>query len=431
MPKDYKLESLKKAEEDAFRKKQDAWQRYATARDRTNIAYKELQKAKAERNAAYDEMNREYERKERAWELYRSVWGEYSRIKSFNGPRIDQLRAENEYEHQAMQDAFEQAHSEYEFGDKSMASYYSEQGHAHKERRNDLGAEISQLAQEIKSARAYAEQCAPSKPDSSAFQSARERFMAAKSYVESVQAEFNRLKAERDAAKSEFDSAQRKWAEAKEASSSRLTQIKDEQARERERTLDKAGVSSYERRDAKIVRKADGTTQVYHGGLGKGDGFGHGHTALDQFGNKTYDRGAFEAHGHQNFADDKSKSSGAPITGGIRRDGNRRGKGRNIGGGAVYATEDSTESEHWTKLTVGTIIRDDGTDHHVWFRQGIGECEGQTLIRDYHDGETPKDFHEGHNHYGLSDREKYPNEPEYIEDGSRHKDDHYYTGPNS
>ena len=345
MPKDYKLESLKKAEEDAFRKKQDAWQRYATARDRTNIAYKELQKAKAERNAAHDEMNREYERKERAWELYRSVWGEYSRIKSFNGPRIDQLRAENEYEHQAMQDAFEQAHSEYEFGDKSMASYYSEQGHAHKERRNDLGAEISQLAQEIKSARAYAEQCAPSKPDSSAFQSARERFMAAKSYVESVQAEFNKLKAERDAAKSEFDSAQRKWAEAKEASSSRLTQIKDEQARERERTLDKASVSSYERRDAKIVRKTDGTTQVYHGGLGKGDGFGHGHTALDHFGNKTYDRGAFEAHGHQNFADDKSKSSGAPITGDIRRDGNRRGKG--------HRSDADDHDDSWTFIWEG------------------------------------------------------------------------------
>ena len=53
----------------------------------------------------------------------------------------------------------------------------------------------------------------------------------------------------------------------------------------------------------KIVKKADGTTQVYHGGIGKGDGYGHGHTALDQFGNKTYDRGAFEAHGSQNYTD--------------------------------------------------------------------------------------------------------------------------------
>ena len=38
--------------------------------------------------------------------------------------------------------------------------------------------------------------------------------------------------------------------------------------------------------------------------MGSGDGLGHGHTALDQFGNKTYDRGAFEEHGKQNYTDD-------------------------------------------------------------------------------------------------------------------------------
>ena len=31
---------------------------------------------------------------------------------------------------------------------------------------------------------------------------------------------------------------------------------------------------------------------------------GHGHTTLDQFGRKTYDRGAFEEHGGQNFTED-------------------------------------------------------------------------------------------------------------------------------
>ena len=58
-----------------------------------------------------------------------------------------------------------------------------------------------------------------------------------------------------------------------------------------------------ERSNTKIVKKADGTTQVYHGGLGKGDGLGHGHTVLDQFGKKTYDRGVFAKHGHQNYTD--------------------------------------------------------------------------------------------------------------------------------
>ena len=37
----------------------------------------------------------------------------------------------------------------------------------------------------------------------------------------------------------------------------------------RKRTLDKAGVDYFERDSAKIVKKADGTTQVYHGGFGR------------------------------------------------------------------------------------------------------------------------------------------------------------------
>ena len=75
--------------------------------------------------------------------------------------------------------------------------------------------------------------------------------------------------------------------------------------RERDKVLDKAGVRWSERESAKIVKKADGTTQVYHGGLGSGDGYGHGHTALDQSGRKTYDRGAFDDHGKQNFTDSR------------------------------------------------------------------------------------------------------------------------------
>ena len=47
---------------------------------------------------------------------------------------------------------------------------------------------------------------------------------------------------------------------------------------------------------------------MYHGGLGKGDGAGHGHTALDQFDNKTYERDAFAEHGSQNFTDNKANT---------------------------------------------------------------------------------------------------------------------------
>ena len=58
------------------------------------------------------------------------------------------------------------------------------------------------------------------------------------------------------------------------------------------------------------MKKADGTIQVYHGGFGPGDGFGHGHTAIDQSGVITYDRDAFESHGAQNYTDHEERKQG-------------------------------------------------------------------------------------------------------------------------
>lgn len=188
-----------------------------------------------------------------------------------------------------------------------MAPIYSQEGHDHKERRDELNAEISELAREVKDARRDAEYRAP-KTDFSAFHRAKDVFERAKSSHESTQAEFKRLKAERDRLKAEFDSAQEEHAHLKEEFQRKLEEVKANNKRERERTLDKAGVRWSERKDAKIVKKADGTTQVYHGGIGDGDGYGHGHTALDQFGNKTYDHDAFAEHEHQNFADDKTNA---------------------------------------------------------------------------------------------------------------------------
>ncbi len=302
MPRDPELDRLKAVEQAAFQRKQSAFQRYATARDRANEAHDKMERAWQERSSARDEMNCEFERKQQAWEHYRSVWDEYGRTKESNSSRIDQLRSEADYEHRAMQDAFEQASSEYEYGDKSMAPYYSQQGHEHKDRRDDLNAEVSQLRQEIKDARSRAEWSA-SRPDESAFQSAKARFESAKARHESAQATFKRLKAKRDQAKAEFDSLQDEWERLKDAFQARLELVKAENKRERERIFDKTGISWSERSIAKIVKKPDGTVQMYHGGVGDGDEYGHGHTVLDQFGHKTYDRGAFEAHGSQNYTD--------------------------------------------------------------------------------------------------------------------------------
>ena len=188
-----------------------------------------------------------------------------------------------------MIDCFEKASECYEYGDKAEAPYWSQQGHEHKERRDELNEEVRRLCEEVKSAKQDAEFRAP-RADSSVFLRAKAEFESTKARHEAAQSEFKRFKAERDQAKAEFDSAQAEYIRAKEAFRRKLEEVKANSQRERDRVLDKAGVSYSERKDAKIVKKPDGTTQVYHGGIGSGDGYGHGHTALDQFGRKTYDR---------------------------------------------------------------------------------------------------------------------------------------------
>ena len=303
MARNYELDSLKSREQEAFHRKQAAYQQYMEAKARTSEAHDDMQFAWDERCSAREEMNSEYEAMQRSSENYREVWDEYGRIRDASNSRIESLRYEADSEHEMMKDCFERASDAYEYGDKSEAPIHSAEGHEHKERRDALNDEIKALAQEIHDARATAEWRTP-KTDSSAFHRAKDDFRRAKAHHESMQAEFRRLKAERDRLKAEFDSAKEEHAQLKEEFQRKLAEVKANYQRERDRTLDKAGVRYSERKDAKIVKKADGTTQVYHGGLGSGDGLGHGHTALDQFGNKTYDRGAFEDHGKQNYTDD-------------------------------------------------------------------------------------------------------------------------------
>jgi len=306
MSKNPELNSLKAREQDAFRRKQVSFQNYIDAKNRANVAHDAMQTAWKERCSAREEMNHEYEDMQRSSNNFREVWNEYGRIRDVNNARIESLRQEADYEHREMQDCFERASSCYQYGDKSEAPYWSSQGHDHKYRRDSINEEVSRLCQEVKSARQYAEWRAP-KTDSSAFRIAKNAFNNAKSRHESAEAEFKRLKAERDHYKAKFDSAQAEYLRLKEEFQEKLAQVKQDNQRERDRILDKAGISQPDREDAKIVKKADGTVQIYHGGLGSGDGLGHGHTAIDQFGHKTYDRGAFDEHGRQNYTDDSGK----------------------------------------------------------------------------------------------------------------------------
>lgn len=384
MPRSTELDSLFARKQEAFVRKQAAFQKYIDTKNRANEAHDRMQLAWDRRVTAREEMNREYNSMQQSKGSRDAIWADFNRVRQGNSSRIEQLRQEADMEHEMMKNCFDSASAAYSYGNKADAPMYSSEGHAHKERRDYLNAEVGRLIQEINSAKANAK-WQTSSSHSNSFQCAKSNFDNAKMMHESAEAEFKSAKAERDAYKTEFDSAQAEFERLKNECQRKLNEIKANNQKERDRILDKAGVGYLNRQDAKIVKKADGTTQVYHGGLGSGDGLFHGHVALDQSGNKTYSRDAFEKHGSQNYVDQKPKN--------------------------------------WTKQEWGTI----GDNHEVTFVMGVNEREGQTLIADGFLDE--KDFHARHNHYGKNDKTRFPNEPDWIEDSEKHKNDHYYTGP--
>lgn len=251
-------------------------------------------------------MNSEFEARKLAFSRRDSIWEEYGRIRDRNNVIIESLKREADAEHFAMQDCFERASNAYQYGDKSEASFYSQEGHAHRNRRNDLNAEISALIREVKQTKTNAEASAP-KVDSSAFDRAKSAFEVAKCRHESAQAEFKKLKAMRDSAKAEFDSLHAQFKQAQTAFRQKLEEVRSERAIKQQQVVEKVNMALVQSsahylgslfgQNAKIVPHSDGTTHIFFGGLNAaGDGIGHGHAVIDCDGNVTYLRDAWQDH---------------------------------------------------------------------------------------------------------------------------------------
>ena len=155
-----------------------------------------------------------------------------------------------------------------------------------------LNSEISELAREVKQAKANAEASAP-RISSYAFDSAKSAFESAKARHESAQAEFKRLKAQRDSAKAEFDRLQAQFKQAQAAFNRRLEEVKSERTSRKQQSVDKVNMALVKSnahylgtlfgQNAKVVPHGDGTTHVFFGGLNAaGDGMGHGHAVIDR-----------------------------------------------------------------------------------------------------------------------------------------------------
>lgn len=307
MSRNPELDRLKAEQQSLFEQKQAAFQRFKDLQEQTNSAHDVMQAAWEERIRARERMNSEFEARKSAYDNRNSVWDEYARIRDYNNSRIESLKYEADAEHRAMQDCFERASNAYQYGNKSEAPYYSQEGHEHKDRRDELNAEISEFARKVKQAKANAEASAP-RVDSSAFNHAKSAFESAKVRHESAQAEFKRLKAMRDSAKAEFDRLQSQFKQAQAAFQRKLDEVKSEKLATKQQAVNKVNMALIQSnahylgtifgQDAKVVPRKDGSgkTDVYFGGLNvAGDGYGHGHATIDRDGNVTYLRDAWVA----------------------------------------------------------------------------------------------------------------------------------------
>ena len=304
------LDRLKSRQQSLFEQKQAAFQRFKDLQEQTNVAYRTMQACWDERVRARERMNREFEAMQSTYSCSDSVWSEYTRIRDRNNSKIESLKYEADIEHRAMQECFDDASSAYQYGDKSDAPYLSQQGYEHRDHRNALNAEISELAREVKQAKANAEALAP-KTDSSGFNRAKSSFEQAKSRHESAQAEFNALKNQLYSVKADFEHLQEKFKQAQSAFNHKLEEVKSELNLKKHQVIDKVNMALVHEKggafylgsifgqDAKIRSRNDGSgkTDVFFGGLsGSGDGAGHGHAINDRDGNVTYLRDAWQDH---------------------------------------------------------------------------------------------------------------------------------------
>ena len=257
----------------AYREQQTAWQNYQSIRDATSRAFETMQSARAEMEQSWTQLQSVRERND-------CSWSEYKQTLSRNNAQIDRLKDAADRAHCNMREAFDSASRAYDSHDGAAAKSYAKDGHSYQAERDRLNAEVRALIEENKTAR-----------------------FSAGAYDSEVQQ-----------AKDDLDAFKAKQHEDK-----RIHQ------QDKETLAAKAGIPRQYWKDLVIRKGKNGSINIYFGGLGSGDGTGHGHVSLNSSGAVTYTRMPFEPHGAQNFTDyiDSQDYGGSSLGSGPIKEHNR------------------------------------------------------------------------------------------------------------
>ena len=126
-------------------------------------------------------------------------------------------------------------------------------------------------------------------------------------------AELDRLKVAQDVAFQRKQNAyQAQQTACVKAFKTRLEQVRassKKRRKEKKSIAEKAGVPLQYQDNVLISTDPDGITNIYFGGIGKPNGTGHGHYAMDRNGTVTYRRDPFDPHGAQNFEENRREEA--------------------------------------------------------------------------------------------------------------------------
>jgi chromosome segregation ATPase len=225
MPRNPELDALRAKVQSAFEAKQAKYSELEEARRLANVAFGEMKSARAAHDEAFGEMKRLRDELNESSRNHDLVWSEYSRLKESLSSRIDDLKAEADDEHRMMSECFDQASHEYNYGDRALASSYSQDGHKHKANRDALNAEVSELCRQLKSAREDAQWRAP-RTDSSEYQAAKARFEQAKALLDEAKRAFDAACDRRDLLQAAFSSLNDKHKTLKAEFERKLAEVK-------------------------------------------------------------------------------------------------------------------------------------------------------------------------------------------------------------
>lgn len=141
-----------------------AYQAVKFAREEKDRSGKELSKIREKLNDAWAKVDSAKNKKNQEWNLISSVqtqidreWEVYKDLKNSTSRDIDYAKSQQEHYHEESQRLFKQASDAYNYGDKSMAPYYSAQAKEARENRNYWSGEVRRLIDHSKTN----QQCKP------------------------------------------------------------------------------------------------------------------------------------------------------------------------------------------------------------------------------------------------------------------------------